>query len=228
MRKDDMPDENPLAAKTAALSALFRMLAWQFAYPSTQQARACTSLEYLAACRELVRKAGIEDVSLEDSFTRFEKAARLEEDRRASLLRIEHTRLFITPPPLVRRDWAWWVKRNRTLVSKKAGERCAVEQVYREQGLANRPGATDPPDHLVSELDFVSFATSEEAGSWAEDDAAGARAWRQLREDFLKHHMEELALGVALEVERASDDPFLLCYAALLRAVVVSAGEGQL
>lgn len=228
MRKDDMPDGNPLAAKTAALSDLFRMLAWQFAYPSEQQARACTSLEYLDACRELVREAGIEGASLEGSFARFETAARLEADRRASLLRVEHTRLFITPPPLVRRDGAWWVKRNRTLASKKMGERCAVEQMYREQGLANRPGATDPPDHLVSELDFASFVASKEAGSWEEDDAAGARAWRQLREDFLKHHVEELALGVASEVVRASDNPFLRCYAALLQAVVVSAGEEPL
>lgn len=220
-RFDGAPQGNPLAVRAASLSALFCTLAWAFSYPDREQAREWTSAAFCEECVGLARDAAVGTDALARFALRFDEAARLDGESRARQLRVEHTRLFVTPPRLVPLEGSHWVQ-HRTLLSRKKGEAFAVKQVYRELGLVNRAEVKDAADHLVSELDFCAYVASAEAGAWEGDDAASAREWKLLRDEFAKDHFGELAFSVAGEVLRLSDNPFLRFDAGLLQAVAAS------
>lgn len=217
-------DGYPLARQAAARSSVFETLAWLFSYPSREQARESTSEGFLARMARTLEDAALGDTVARPLFVVCEKEALQAEEQRVDRLRIEYTRLFVTPPRLVRMEGSHWVKR-RTPLSRSKGEGFAVAQAYRELGLARKPEAKDPADHIVSELDYVSYVAAAEARAWEGGDAASAHEWRQLAESFLACHVSELATGVSSEVLRLSNNPFMRLYAGLLHDAVASASR---
>lgn len=218
---DSQSGGNPISQRVAALSYLLGSLAWLFSYPDKEQASVVTSSEFLIQCKRVLHEAELKEVAFEELFSRCEFESQFEESQRARIVRIEYTRLFITPPRLIRMEGSYWVQ-NRTLLSRKKGEKFAVGQVYGQLGLTSRSGSSDPSDHIVSELDFASYVAAAEARAWEGGDAVNAREWKCVRDDFVRDHLGELALGVASEVQRLSKNVFMLFYADLLRVAVSS------
>ncbi|VEG99587.1 Uncharacterized component of anaerobic dehydrogenases [Slackia heliotrinireducens] len=208
------------AVHLSAMAKLCSLLARVFSYPDRIEAQAYTSVEFLDICEGFVSEAGFPARIADDVCERFaEMSNRMDSEERGKALRVEYTQLFTLPPRPISLVGSKWVH-NRTLASERKGERFAVDEVYRELGLRNKPTVRDPADHLVSELDFMHYILRAEARAWDNDDLVMARDWRQLRDDFLEYHLYELALGVAHAIDRMSSNAHMRYYAALLRLVI--------
>jgi TorA maturation chaperone TorD len=212
--------KNPLVDRLSAAVQLFRLTAWQFSYLDAESARILTSDESVEDYRLLIDAASKGKPFLVDECGALREAlARYPAEKRSSDLRQEYTRLFNAHPILISLNGSAWVK-ERTLVSRKKGEAFAVGQYYKELGLVNQDCVRDSYDHLVSELDFVSYVTSAEAEAWGDDNADSACGWRDLREDFVGNHMAEFAESVSLKIQRETENPFILFSAQLLAGLV--------
>ncbi|MDA8275821.1 MAG: molecular chaperone TorD family protein [Actinomycetota bacterium] len=77
-----------------------------------------------------------------------------------------------------------------TLLGGARGDRDAelasVHREYEYFGLAADPGATLPPDHLATELDFMQYLCFKEAAS---PSARLATSFRRAQRDFLANHL---------------------------------------
>ncbi len=149
----------------------------------------------------------------------FESWASCPEKERLADLRAEFTRLFYTMPRLVSLNGADWVRVGLSEFALKHGERAAVGLEYRKLNLKNRKGSNEPFDNIVSELDFLSYLTSFEAGAFEAGDALNAREWERERAEFIEHHFEELSRGVSQGIRSSSENAYLLFCATLLDRV---------
>lgn len=211
---------NPLYRRILSSAELFRLTAWSFSYPNIDQAKIMTSKEFLEVRKNLLKTAVKEKDLLTDEAAVLERLCFEESpEKRAIDLRREHTRLFDAPPVLIPLCGGAWVK-EKTLISRKKGEAFAVGQYYKELGLGNQETVKDPYDHLISELDFVSYVTLAEAEAWKEDDSTSAREWRMLREEFLESHLEEFAEKVSLEIQGETKSSFMRFSAQMLITLV--------
>lgn len=201
-----------------ALSALFSALAHLFSYPSREQLTQSSVQEFCEQCLLLVDMASIDRGPLDDLKKTIEDNILHDGFSDGQRFRAEYTRLFITPPVIIKLKGSYWIN-NRTEISREKGEEYAVKQVYRQLGLKNQTGTVDPPSHLVSELDYLHYVTRAEAKAWEDNDVANAHEWRKLSNSFLKHHFTDLALGVSTRIQEHSNNSLMLFRAALLHAV---------
>lgn len=211
---------NPLHEHVYAAARLFRSAAWQFSYPDVENAKVFTSKEYLDSHRVLFdavakgRSFMVEECdTLESSLVGYPPEVRMTDFRR------EYTRLFITPPIRIPLVGSSWVK-DKTPIARKKGEAYAVGQYYRSLGLVNQKTVRDPSDHLVSELDFISYVVFAEAEAWRGNDAVSALEWRDLKEEFLSNHLGEFAKKVSAEIQRETKNPFLLFSSHMLNGLI--------
>lgn len=209
------------AAQLRALASLACTLGWLFAYPSRKIAAEAVSDAFADRCCELFAAAApahpLPTRPYEkdaDAQLRGEAACK---DGSPAALRRECTQLFYAPNCPVPLCGSRWVRR-RTLLSRKIGERSAVEQEYRRMGVVRKPGVTNPSDHLSSELDYLAFLCVAEADALDAADAALAREFRGMRESFQEDHLGELACAVSHEILARSGNPHLRFFARLLRA----------
>lgn len=207
---------NPLYERIFSAAELFRLTAWQFSYPAIDQAIVLTSREFLEAEESFLKAAAKEKNFLTTEFSVLKKLCVGEGSKKRALeFRQEHTRLFDAPPILIPLCGGAWV-REKTLISQKKGESFAVGQYYKELGLGNKEKVGDPYDHLISELDFISYVTLAEAKAWKENDSTSAKEWRVLREEFFENHFEDFAEQVSLEIQRETKNPFIRLSAQIL------------
>jgi len=212
--------ENPLCERVSAAARLFQLASWQFSYLDIKHAELFTSEESLESYRALCGAASQGRPFMADECKTLESALvgyPLEE--RIVDLRQEYTRLFIAPPILIPLVGSKWVK-NKTLIAQKKGEAFAVGQYYRDLGLVNQSSVRDPDDHLISELDFISYVACAEAGAWCENDAASALEWRDLKEEFLDNHLNEFACNISRAIQHETNNPFIIFAARLLSGLV--------
>lgn len=212
--------KNPLVDRLSAAAQLFQLAAWQFSYLDKDSARILTSDENVEDCRHLLDAVckGRQFLVAEWNSLR-EALEGYPAEKRVTDLRQEYTRLFIAPPILISLNGSAWVK-EKTLISRKKGEAFAVSQYYKELGLVNQRGVRDPYDHLVSELDFVSYVIAAETEAWSNNDSDSACGWRDTREDFLGNHLAEFAANVSLKIRRETQNPFIRFSAQLLAGLV--------
>lgn len=233
MREEWGGEGNSLAGRLRALSSLACTLGWLFSYLSREAALEAVSTECAERCRALFAEAvhGLRPVppipgeevaaaALVDEAAG-QTARPLGEDdegeRAAAALRRECTRLFYAPFQPVPLLGSKWVE-QRNLLSRKTGERSAVEQECLRMGVVRKPASTNPSDHLSCELDFISFLAAAEADVLDAGDAASARELKKLRERFVDDHAGELAAAVSREVLARSSNVHLRFFAQLLQA----------
>ncbi len=209
---------HPISLKVSSLASLFSILAFFFAYPSKEQIESLSPEQLIDECKKLILAS---NSSFQGTFTKLKKDM-LQNDRRGnSFFRAEYTRLFITPPTQISLKGSSWVK-TRTQLSRAKGEAYAVSQIYRDIGLRNKAGTKDPYDHLVSELDYMSYVANAEVMAWNGGDAGSAYEWRKLGDVFMRQHFAELALGVSSQIECLSNNALMRLCGLMLGAVVAA------
>lgn len=213
--------QSPLAIRSHSLSRLFGLLSISFSYPSAETAEKLTSEWYLDAMQACLEESLIQGALSLGEIMRFREAAQCPARERVHDLRVEMTRLFFASPRLIPLEGSHWVAaEHRDDVAREQGERFSVGCVYKALGLKNRNNVNEPFDHLVSELDLMSYVTHAEAQAWEAGDADDAREWRLIGEEFTRHHLGDLAFGVASEAKRLSRNGYVHIATSTLNAAV--------
>lgn len=216
-----LPPHHSIALKVEALSSLFRILALLFTYPSKEQVLLFASREFLDGCQEVLHKASIASDLFAESYTRLKKDANKEGQTACDTFRAEYTRLFIAHPLRISLKGSAWIKKRGAL-SQQKGEAYSVGYEYRQLGLKHKKEVRDSFDHLVSELDYMSYLADAEAKAWDKGDVASACEWRELGNSFMEQHLFVFALGVSSNIQGLSQNRLMILVAALLEAVTKS------
>jgi ferredoxin len=82
----------------------------------------------------------------------------------------------------------------------------AVRQAYAEEGLASEDGLL--PDHLATELEFMSFLAQREVEAWAGGDEEGAVTRLRQQEAFLADHLGHWVPPFCQQVLTGEAHPF--------------------
>lgn len=126
-------------------------------------------------------------------------------------LKVEYARLFIGPgrmrvPPY---ETFYGVKSGNSqpllMVSPAA---IAVENAYRQAGVAVSRDLREPPDHFATEAEFMYYLCKKESDAWAEGDNDNARSWRRRQLAFLDGHLGKWGCEFCRQVEENSRHPF--------------------
>jgi len=83
-----------------------------------------------------------------------------------------------------------------------------VKQAYLRAGL--RPSSPEGPDHLSTELEFLSFLCGQEAAAWEEGDVAAVRRSLKRQGKFLDRHLCLWLPGLVRRLEEAAASPLFL------------------
>jgi TorA maturation chaperone TorD len=126
-------------------------------------------------------------------------------------MKVEYARLFIGPSrPTVRIYETFYANQGSEstpllIVSPTAK---AVEEAYREGGVAMAAGPREPPDHFATEAEFLYYLCKKESDGWAERDNVVAQLWRRRELAFLDGHLGRWGCQFCRQVEQESSHPF--------------------
>lgn len=155
-----------------------------------------------------------------------------EEDPAAALraLKVEYARLFIGPgraavsPYETIYDSLSKGVQPLLMVSPAA---LAVEQAYREAGVAVAAGLAEPPDHFAAEAEFMYYLGQKEAECWTAGDRIAAEGWQERANAFLDAHLGGWGREFCRLVEAESRHPFYRAAAHFAAACLALAGDAR-
>ena len=197
---------------------LFALLARQLSYPNASEAVALIStnnvVELCDWATELLPRSAI----LRPEREALLKAASDDEHATAcaAALRECHTILFDLPSsPAVPYGHVWVAP--KTLAARQYGEAYAVRQYLERFGLRTRMGEYSP-DHIVCELELLSFIFQSQAIDWKTGASAAARNISAIAEEFMANHFNEFVEKFSAKLEACSSHPLYTITATVLRS----------
>ncbi|KAF0217274.1 MAG: cytoplasmic chaperone TorD family [Geobacteraceae bacterium] len=96
----------------------------------------------------------------------------------------------------------------------------AVQEFYRQAGLALDEDFTELHDHMAVELEFISYLLRSAVSEAAERGEAASTEWVDRRREFLRRFLVGWYGDFCAAIREATDNPFYLAYADCLEAVV--------
>lgn len=196
-----------LAASASARANAFGLLALAFLDPDGELVQRLVDGSFLATLESAAGEpAALESLrAVQASFAGSDPAASLK------ALKMEYARLFIGPGRAV-------VSPYETIYDSQARDvrpllmvspaAVAVEQAYREAGVALAAGLAQPPDHFATEAEFLYYLGQKEAECWVAGAEAGAREWRRKATSFMTGHLGGWGREFCRLVEAQSCHPF--------------------
>lgn len=135
-------------------------------------------------------------------------------------LQVEYTRLFIGPfhlpaPPY---ESVYMADSKGFLMGDSAQ---AVMKLYLEEGLALSPSISDLPDHILAELEFMSYLSEREASAWA-NETEKVEQYLRKQDTFLSDHMTRWLPPFAQGIRGASGQGFYCTLGELTESLVGS------
>lgn len=128
----------------------------------------------------MVEPLGSETASLARNIRNTLKTADME-----SLL-VDFAKLFVGPFELAAPPFgSVYLEDNYRLMGESTVD---VKQLYQKAGLEMSAEFSNPPDHITAELEFLYFLHMQEAALSA-DDGQAAEDVRDMRGEFLRHHL---------------------------------------
>ena len=125
----------------------------------------------------------------------------------------DHVALFLGPFELLAPPYgSVWLEPGRRVMGKTTVE---VARLYREAGL--EVDATQPPDHIAIELEFLSYLVSKQAASIGRDDA---QKWLELQQRFLEDALRPWMVPFCRAIRLHSASPFYSALATVLEVLV--------
>ena len=212
------------AACASARANTFGLLALAFLDPDAELVQRLVDGSFLATLENTTGEpAALEPLqAVQSSLAESDPAASLK------ALKVEYARLFIGPGRAV-------VSPYETIYDSKARDvrpllmvspvAVAVEQAYREAGVALTAGLAQPPDHFATEAEFLYYLGQKEAECWAAGDEAGAQEWRRKGASFLADHLGGWGREFCGLVEAESRHPFYAAVAHFAAAFLAPGGK---
>jgi len=133
-------------------------------------------------------------------------------------LQVEYTRLFIGPfhlpaPPY---ESLYWVESQGMVMGEPT---LAVRAMYRGEGLDLSGSVHDLPDHIIAELEFMSYLAGQEALRW-EREPEGVRSCLMKQDAFLSAHLAKWTPLFTRAVVRETNEEFYRLLARLLAGFI--------
>ena len=134
-------------------------------------------------------------------------------------LQVEYTRLFIGPShlPAPPYESVYMVDSRGFLMGNSATE---VMELYLEEGLALSPSIGDLPDHILAELEFMSYLSEREASAWA-DETGKVEHYLRKQDTFLSDHLTKWLPPFAQGIRGASEQEIYRSLAGLTESFIV-------
>ncbi len=136
-------------------------------------------------------------------------------------LRVEYTFLFLGPGKHIAPHES--VQRKRGSGILWGEETSIVKQFMAAAGFDLDEAASDIPDHVSVELEFLSHLSAKEAEAWQADDHQSAAAALGWQHRFVSDNLGKWVGRFCRTVEAAAETPFYAQFAKLLRSFI--AGE---
>jgi TorA maturation chaperone TorD len=135
-------------------------------------------------------------------------------------LQIEYTRLFIGPShlPAPPYESVYRVDSRGLLMGNAA---TAVTKLYLEEGLALSPSISDLPDHILAELEFMSYLCEREASAWA-NETGKVEHYLRKQDTFLSDHVTQWLPPFARGIRGACGQGFYGTLGELTERLVLS------
>ena len=136
-------------------------------------------------------------------------------------LKVEYTFLFLGPGKHISPHES--VQRKRGSGTLWGEETLVVKQYMAAAGFELNEAASDIPDHIGVELEFLCHLSAREAEAWQADDHQAAAAALGWQHRFVSDNIGKWIGRFCREVEAAAEMPFYAEFAKLLRTFI--AGE---
>ncbi len=135
-------------------------------------------------------------------------------------LQVEYTRLFIGPShlPAPPYESVYMIDSRGFLMGNAA---TAVMKLYLEEGLALSPSIMDLPDHILAELEFMSYLSEREASAW-ESEIEKPKHYLRKQDTFLTNHLTKWLPQFAQGIRGASRQGFYCTLSELTESLVGS------
>lgn len=138
-----------------------------------------------------------------------------EPDELLKTLKVEYARLFIGPGPMLVPPYETFYgqkTKDSAPMIMVSPEAMAVENAYRESGLAISNDLREPPDHFATEAEFLYYACKKESDAWAAGENSVAKKWRRRELAFIDGHLGQWGRQFCQDVEKQT---WHLFYAAI-------------
>lgn len=100
-----------------------------------------------------------------------------------------------------------------------------VIKLYEEAGLVMDRSFKELPDHIAVELEFMYYLIYKEAEALEHSDGEQARAFREMRNQFLKQYLGPWVPPFCEKIKQSTDHPFYKALADSLSAIVSKKDE---
>ncbi len=202
---------------TGDRSRLYRLLNLSYRYPGEDVIEA---LKENVSCGLLER---IEETYLSTPST-MEKIASFKRNIDAIgdpyELQVEYARLFIGPSHLPAPPYeSVYMSDSRGFLMGEAAQE--VKKLYLQEGLALSPSISDLPDHLLAELEFMSYLSEREASAWA-NETGKVEQYLRKQDTFLSDHLTKWLPPFAQGIRGASRQEFYCTLSELTVSLVGS------
>lgn len=204
-------------------ATICEFMAFSFAYPTKDLIEVLVSGEYADAFKEISQAAGIatdtNDIAALGTYSSQDPEDALR------ILRTEATRLFVgAPEPVVSPYEGVWRAEDdgvQALLFVNPHS-MAVERFMKNCGITQVEGKNEPFDHIATELAFMEFLASAEAGiikTYPQIDAP-EEGWAAIYERFLEEHPKTWMSHFADAVITEAREPFYRVAAQLLKEAI--------
>ncbi len=129
-------------------------------------------------------------------------------------LRIEHAKLFMGPFELIAPPYgSVYLDEGGRVMGDSTME---IIDVYQKEDLARSDDFKDLPDHIVVEMEFMSYLIFKEREALERSDAEAAAEYRQKQSSFLKNYIHSWVPAFCKKIKEGTNNGF---YSALADCV---------
>ena len=199
--------ENDIAQKLGMASShranMYQLMAKAVQYPTIELAESLLNGKLLAEVSEVVEWVNKRDGMYREALEKLEAVAKNQagEDAQGLLqkMEVEYTRLFLQPGQAVvspyERDYS--EKEKETILA-------SIEKAYNQINPAIFSNHPASPDHITSELKYLSYLGQQEGEAWLANNMEDAKKWKITERTFIVHHLRQWGISFFVNMERAA------------------------
>ncbi|MBC8414299.1 molecular chaperone TorD family protein [bacterium] len=135
-------------------------------------------------------------------------------------LNVEYARLFMGPFNLIAPPYgSVHMEEGARVMGESTME---VIDVYQKEGLARSDNFKDLPDHIVVELEFMSYLLFKEREALQKSDSETAGKYRDKQENFLENYLQPWIRPFCGKISAGTENAFYSALAKCVSAYVLS------
>lgn len=135
-------------------------------------------------------------------------------------LQVEYSRLFKGPYELIAAPYgSVYLDEGRRVMGDST---IAVIQAYEEEGLAKNDDFKDLPDHIVVELEFMSFLLFKEIEAIQDQDSQKANEYQEKQQRFLNMFLRQWVPSFCEKIKNGSDNQFYISLSNCLSTFIMN------